>query len=104
MATQSEETTRLIKELDKALDDKCRKRYAALTNDEIIELLINRKWYYTIGSGIDGLYTAISHVLADRLIELSRRYEETLPSLVKKTDDYEERVKSHLERMGFIWE
>ena len=104
LATKSEEATKLIKELDKVLDEKCRERYATLTYDEIMDLLINKKWYYTIGSGIDGLYTAISHVLADRLIELSRRYEETLPSLLKQTSDYEAKVKSHLERMGFAWE
>ena len=41
--------------------------------------------------------------LADRIIELSKRYEDTLPDLMKQTADYEEKVKSHLERMGFKW-
>lgn len=104
LAIKSEETTKLIKELDKALDEKCRERYATLTDGEIMELLVNRKWYYAIGSGIDGLYSAISHVLADRLIELSRRYEDTLPSLLKQAKEYEVKLKSHLERMGFTWE
>ena len=41
--------------------------------------------------------------LADRIIELSKRYENTLPDLMKQTADYEAKVKSHLERMGFKW-
>ncbi len=103
LAKKSEESTKLIKEMDKELDEKARDRYATLTDDEIIELLVNRKWYYTIGTGINELYAAISHQLADRIIELSKRYENTLPDLMKQTTDYEVKVKSHLERMGFKW-
>ena len=91
------------KVVQKELDEKARDRYATLTDDEIIELLVNRKWYYTIGTGINELYAAISHQLADRIIELSKRYENTLPDLMKQTTDYEAKVKSHLERMGYKW-
>lgn len=103
LAKKSEESTKLIKEMDKELDEKARDRYTTLTDNEIIELLVNRKWYYTIGTGINELYAAISHQLADRIIELSKRYENTLPDLMKQTADYEAKVKSHLERMGFKW-
>jgi type I restriction enzyme M protein len=103
LAVRSEETTKLVRGLEKALDEKCRERYATLTDDEIMDLLVNRKWYYTIGSGISDLYTAISHRLADRLIKLSRRYENTLPSLLQQAEDCEAVVKHHLERMGFTW-
>lgn len=104
LTRRSEETTRLIKSLEKDLDEKSRERYAALTDEEIMDLLVNRKWYDAIGSGITALYTAISHRLADRLLELSRRYENTLPTLLRKTGEYETRVKGYLERMGFTWE
>ncbi len=103
LAAKAEENTKLVKELAKALDEKCRERYATLTDDEIIDLLVNRKWYYAIGRGISDLYTAISHRLADRLIELSCRYEDTLPALQQQTGAYEAKVKQHLERMGFTW-
>lgn len=52
LAKKSEESTKLIKEMDKELDEKARKRYLTLTDDEIIELLINKKWYDTIGVGL----------------------------------------------------
>ena len=103
LARKSEETTKLIKEMDKDLDEKAQGRYAILTDDEIMDLLVNKKWYYAIGTGINELYTAISHQLAGRIIELSKRYENTLPELMKQTADYEAKVKMHLERMGFKW-
>lgn len=103
LAKKSEDSTKLIKEMDKELDEKARERYATLTDDEIIDLLVNKKWYYTIGTSINDLYASISHQLADRIIELSKRYENTLPDLMKQAADYEAKVKSHLERMGFEW-
>lgn len=103
LARKSEESTKLIKEMDKALDESARDRYASLTDEEILDLLVNKKWYYTIGTGINALYAAISHQLADRIIVLSKRYEDTLPDLMRQTAEYEAKVKSHLERMGFEW-
>lgn len=76
LAKKSEDSTKLIKEMDKELDEKARERYATLTDDEIMDLLVNKKWYYAIGTGINDLYAAISHQLADRIIELSKRYED----------------------------
>ena len=66
-------------------------------------LLVNRKWFDSIFTGIADLYSAISHRLKNRIIELAERYENTLPELEKDTDGYETKVKSHLERMGFKW-
>ena len=103
LAKKAEETAKIIKEMDADLDEKAQGRYATLTDDEIIDLLVNKKWYYAIGTGINELYTAISHQLADRIIELSKRYEDTLPELMKQTADYEAKVKKHLERMGVQW-
>ena len=94
---------KVIKELNKALDEKCRARYGGLTDEEIQDLLVNRKWFDSIFTGIADLYAAISHRLTNRIVELAERYENTLPELEKDTDEYETKVKSHLERMGFIW-
>lgn len=103
LAKKSEEYTKLIKDMDKALDEKARERYTTLTDEEIMDFLVNKKWYYSIGNGINDLYTGISHQLADRIIELSKRYADTLPDLMKQTVDYEAKVKSYLERMGYTW-
>ena len=92
-----------MKELNKALDDKCRARYESLTDEKILDLLVNRKWFDSIFSGIADLYAAISQRLTNRIVELADRYENTLPALEKDTAEYESKVKSHLERMGFKW-
>lgn len=92
-----------VKKLTAELDEKCRAKYDDLTLDEIKELLVNRKWYYTIFDGIKALYVTTSHEIAGRIAELAERYEDTLPSLENDVVTYEAKVKAHLERMGFVW-
>lgn len=95
--------SKIVKELNTALDEACKAKYAELTMDEIKELLVNRKWYYTIFEGIKALYVTTSHAIAGRIAELAERYEVTLFELEKSVEDYEAKVKAHLERMGFKW-
>jgi type I restriction enzyme M protein len=94
---------KIVKELNAALDEACKAKYAELTIDEIKKLLISRKWYYTIFEGIKALYVTTSHEIAGRIAELAERYEDTLPSLESDVESYEAKVKAHLERMGFVW-
>ena len=103
LSTKVKEYTKLIKDLNVALDEACKAKYAELTIDEIKELLVNRKWYYTIFEGIKALYVTTSHEIAGRVSELAERYEDTLPSLESDVESYEAKVKTHLERMGFVW-
>lgn len=100
---KNDEQNKLVKGLKAALELKVRDKYAVLTIDEIKELLVNKKWYYTLFDGIDALYTAISHGMADRITELAERYGETLPEISAQVSEYEAKVKAHLERMGFAW-
>lgn len=95
--------SKIVKELNTALDEVCKAKYAELAMDEIKELLVNRKWYYTIFEGIKALYVTTSHEIAGRIAELAERYEVTLFELEKSVEDYEAKVKAHLERMGFKW-
>ena len=95
--------TKIAKELNIALDEACKEKYPLLSMDEIKELLVNRKWYYTIFAGIKALYITISHEIAGRITELAERYENTLPELESELETYEAKVKAHLERMGFVW-
>lgn len=94
---------KLVKDLEKGLEEKVRAKYLELTDAEILELLVNKKWYYSIFSGIDNLYTDVSHSLANRIIELVKQYENTLPSLETEVASLEEKVNEHLKRMGFKW-
>lgn len=97
------EQNKVLKELSAVLEKHLKEKYAALTIEEIKELLVNKKWYYSIFDGIDALYIAISHSITERIIELAERYENTLPELTAQVEDYEAKAKAHLERMGFKW-
>ncbi len=103
LSTKVKEYTKLVKDLNAALDEVCKAKYNELTIDEIKEPLVNRKWYYTIFDGIKALYVTTSHEIAGRVSELAERYEDTLPSLENEVESYEAKVKAHLERMGFVW-
>ena len=85
------------------LDTRVEKRYATLTIAEIKHLLLEEKWFATIYAGIDAIHTAVSHQLSSRVTELVERYEFTLKECEDEVNVYENKVKSHLERMGFAW-
>jgi len=92
-----------IKTAKAALDKVVMDKYPELTIDEIKELVINKKWCDDLYDSIDALFSAISHHLAGRITELCERYAQTLPELEHQVEEYEAKVKSHLERMGFAW-
>ena len=95
--------TELVSNLRTELDQMVRERYQVLTVDEIKDLLVNRKWYFSIFDGIDALYTAISHRLTDRIRELAGRYACPLPELQARLRTSESEVAKHLKEMGFSW-
>ena len=103
LSAKVKEYTKIVKDLNVALDEAEKAKYAELTIDEVKELLVNHKWYSSIFDGISELYSTTSHNMANRISELANRYESTLPSLESTVQDYEAKVKSHLERMGFSW-
>lgn len=94
---------KIVKELNAELEMKVKAHYSELTDGEILELLVNRKWYYTVFDGIKNLYVTASHNMANRILELAERYKDTLPFLNAEADELEKRVTAHLERMGFKW-
>jgi type I restriction enzyme M protein len=100
----ADEYKKTLKNLKEVLGQKVKERYGTLTNDEILELLVNRKWYTAIYKGVGTLYTAISHNIANRVTELAARYEEPLPVVAERAVEYEVKVKSHLQKMGFVWQ
>lgn len=83
------------------LEKKLLTKYKALTDAEILDLLIDKKWMATVKAGLDSLYRDISHRLTARIVELAERYAQTLPEIEHDVAEYESRVKAHLKRMGF---
>ncbi|MEA5013424.1 MAG: type I restriction-modification system subunit M [Candidatus Limiplasma sp.] len=94
---------KLLKQADIALDMTAREKYEQLTNAEIKQLLVEEKWLCTIYNGIDAIHSAVSYHLSSRVTELVGRYEFTLPECEDEVIKLENKVKSHLERMGFEW-
>ena len=92
-----------IKQAEADLDTKLEKKYPQLTLEEIRHLLVEGKWFAAIYSGIDASHEAVSHHLSARVTQLVERYEYTLKECEEELDQYEAKVKSHLERMGFVW-
>lgn len=103
LADKVKKYSKLVKDLNIALDKMLREKYGKLSVEEIKELLVNRKWYYSVFDGISALYESASHDMANRISELADRYENTLPELEQSVENYEAKVKAHLERMGFAW-
>lgn len=98
-----EERMRTVRILRKELDEKCRARYEILTDGEVMDLLVDRKWLGSVARGIWELYAAICHYLTSRILVLVERYERTVPELAEDVSACEARVRAHLERMGFAW-
>ena len=82
--------TKDIKEKTEELEKKARAKYSEITESEILELLVEKKWYRSINKGIQTIYSAISSSLAERLRILSSRYEFTLPDIEDKTSSTRE--------------
>ena len=76
---------------------------AVLNDEHITDRLVNREWDPSPCAGIKALYVTASHSMANRITQLAERYENTLPQLEKEVEDYEAKVRAHLERMGFQW-
>ena len=90
-----------LKTLNAGLEEDLKKKYPTLTIEEIKDILINKKWLKVVYDGIDNLYTTISHNIANRIVELVERYENTLSEIEYNVNSYEAKVKEHLKRMGF---
>ena len=92
-----------IKGAEADLDAKLYAKYPTLTEEEIKTLVVDNKWMITIEQAIQNEMDQISHRLANRIRELAERYETPLPVHLCEVKDFENRVKGHLEKMGFVW-
>jgi type I restriction enzyme M protein len=93
-----------IKKTTEELEKLVFNQYEKLSIDKIKDLVVEKKWCRSIINMINDIYENISHHLTGRIEELDQRYEQPLPSIEVEVADYENKVKSHLERMGFSWE
>ena len=83
------------------LTDAVVRKYAALTEDEIKTLVVERKWLANVVGGCEALMQNVTHQLASDVTTLAERYEVTLGATESKVNDLEQEVLRSLKEMGF---
>jgi len=94
---------RRIKMAEAELDAACYAKYPKLSEEDIKTLVVDDKWLAVLDADIQGEMDRITQALTQRVKELAERYETTTPTLVSRVSAFEEKVKQHLECMGFSW-
>jgi type I restriction enzyme M protein len=96
-------SNKAIKEAESDLNDKLIAKYKALSENEIKVLVVDDKWIAHLEGSVQNEMQRISQRLTQRIKELAERYETTMPLLLKEVSQVEEKVNSHLAKMGFQW-
>lgn len=94
---------REIKSARKRLDDLVLKKYEALTDGEIKNLLFDCKWMPRLHGDINGEIDRVLGDYASRVIMIAKRYEHTLGEIESNVEKSRAAVVDALERMGYRW-
>ena len=76
-------------------------KYADLSEEDIKRLVIDKKWFASLGSRLDGEMQRISQCLTSKVSALAERYAQTLPEIDAEIADLEAKVAAHLKQMGY---
>jgi len=76
-------------------------KYAALTEDEIKTLVVERKWLASVVGGCEALMQNVTHQIASDVTTLADRYEVTLGTTESRVKNLEQEVLQSLKEMGF---
>ena len=76
-------------------------KYADLSEEDIKRLVIEKKWFVSLGSRLDGEMQRISQCLTSKVSALAERYAQTLPEIDAEIADLEAKVAAHLKQMGY---
>jgi len=93
-----------LKESRADLDDLAYAKYPKLTEAEIKELVVDKKWMAVLEAAVRSETERISQALSGRVKELAERYDSPLSVLGRRASELEAKVHGHLERMGFSWQ
>lgn len=90
-----------LKEKRTDLTDAVVKKYAALTEEEIKMLVVDRKWLASVTNGCETLMENVTLQIASNVTALVERYETTLKDTDANVKDIEQKVLLSLKEMGF---
>ena len=79
------------------------KKYAALTESEIKELVVNDKWFADLRSAVGAEESRLTQRLTGRVGELEGRYARPLPELERDVNVLCTRVEAHIRNMGITY-
>lgn len=100
---QAADANKTIKTEQAAVDKKALAKYKSLDVDEIKTLVVEKKWLARMEQNVQGELQRISQSLTGRIKQLAERYDTPLPNLEKTVEGLEDKVNSHLQKMGFSW-
>jgi type I restriction enzyme M protein len=103
LANKEADLKKRLKEAEANLDANAYKKYPKLIEEEIQTLVVDDKWLTALDAAIHGEMDRISQALTQRVKELADRYEMPLPQLLSRVVTLEDKVRGHLENMGFSW-
>lgn len=92
-----------LKSKTKSLDERIEEQYSKLTEKELKDLLVDKKWMARINNDIKDAVDSEINNIAAKLVEISKRYETTLSQLEEKAENSRNDVRNALERMGYSW-
>ena len=92
-----------LKDAVALLDLKALAKYSALSELEIKSLVVDDKWLAAIDAAIQGEMEHVRRQLTRRVQALVERYEAPMSAVQGVVAELEERVRRHLELMGFAW-
>jgi type I restriction enzyme M protein len=92
---------KLIKELKYDLLTALMVKYADLSEEDIKRLVIEKKWFVSLASRLDGEMQRISQQLTSKVSALAERYAQTLPEIDAEIAALETKVSNHLKLMGY---
>ncbi len=91
------------KEQADELDKKTLAKYGTLTEADVKQLVVDDKWMAAIEQTISAEMERISQRLTQRVKELAERYETPLPAMADEVKALEDKVYTHLHKMGYTW-
>ena len=80
-----------------------RARYGALTDEEVMTLVVDDKWFADIRAAVYGETQRVTQRLADRVQTLETRYANPLPELERSVYEFGARVNRHIREIGVVY-
>ena len=90
-----------LKEKRSVLTNVVVKKYAAMTENEIKMLVVERKWLVSVVNECEALMQNVTHQITSDVTSLAERYETTLNDTEAHVKDLEQQVLKSLKEMGF---